>query len=61
MYSNCSNLEEIIAPNISIWDTNKFTNWVKGVAANGTFYKPKGLEIPTGNNGIPTGWVVKEY
>lgn len=61
MYNNCSKLEEIIAPNISVWDTNKFTNWVKGVAANGTFYKPKGLEIPTGNNGIPTGWVVKEY
>ena len=61
MYNNCSKLEEIIAPNISVWDTNKFTNWVKGVAANGTFYKPKGLEIPTGNNGIPTGWAVKEY
>ena len=61
MYNNCSKLEEIIAPNISVWDTNKFTNWVKGVAANGTFYKPKGLEIPTGNNGIPTGWTVKEY
>ena len=61
MYNNCSKLEEIIAPNISVWDTNKFTDWVKGVAANGTFYKPKGLEIPTGNNGIPTGWVVKEY
>lgn len=61
MYNNCSKLEEIIAPNISVWDTNKFTNWVKGVAAKGTFYKPKGLEIPTGNNGIPTGWVVKEY
>lgn len=61
MYNNCSKLEEIIAPNISVWDTNKFTNWVKGVAAKGTFYKPKGLEIPTGNNGIPTGWTVKEY
>ena len=61
MYNNCSKLEEIIAPNISVWDTNKFTDWVKGVAANGTFYKPKGLEIPTGNNGIPTGWTVKEY
>lgn len=61
MYNNCSKLEEIIAPNISVWDTNKFTNWVKGVATKGTFYKPKGLEIPTGNNGIPTGWVVKEY
>lgn len=61
MYNNCSKLEEIIAPNISVWDTNKFTNWVKGVAVNGTFYKPKGLEIPTGNNGIPTGWTVKEY
>ena len=61
MYNNCSNLEEIIAPNVSVWDTNKFTDWVKGVAAKGTFYKPKGLEIPTGNSGIPTGWVVKEY
>lgn len=61
MYNNCSKLEEIIAPNISVWDTNKFTDWVKGVATKGTFYKPKGLEIPTGNNGIPTGWVVKEY
>lgn len=61
MYNNCSKLEEIIAPNISVWDTNKFTDWVKGVATKGTFYKPKGLEIPTGNNGIPTGWTVKEY
>lgn len=38
-------------------------NWVKNVAANGTFYKPSELPIvwASGGNyyhGIPSGWTV---
>lgn len=33
-------------------------NWVKGVAATGTFVKHKDSTWVTGLNGIPTGWTV---
>ena len=33
-------------------------NWVKSVAATGTFIKDENTTWPTGLNGIPTGWTV---
>ena len=57
MFSGCTRLSEItmIARTTG---NNSLTNWVNGVAASGDFYghveKPA---LPSGNNGIPTGWV----
>lgn len=32
--------------------------WVEGVSSTGTFEKKAGATLPTGNNGIPSGWTV---
>lgn len=60
-YANCANIKVIYAPNISTWSEVVFDRWVQGVGSVGTFYKPKGLEIPVGESGIPEGWTVVEY
>ena len=59
MFYNCTSLAYIkcltTSPNTShTWD------WVRGVAANGTFVKKQGVTWESGNNGIPTGWTVLE-
>ncbi len=59
-FSNCISLGIIIAPRPSSWSTSYFTDWVKDIPSTGTFYKKKGLEIPTGTSGIPEGWTVVE-
>ena len=50
----CSNLNEIHVNWIS-WPANT-NNWVKGVAASGTFYCPYGLPIIRDGFHIPAGW-----
>jgi hypothetical protein len=55
MFSGCSNLSYIKL------DTNSFsnnTNFTNGVAASGTFLKRANVDIPTGVDGIPSGWTV---
>lgn len=60
-FSGCTSLGIIIAPRPSTWVlVGAFYSWVTGVPTGGTFYKKKGLEIPTGVNGIPEGWTVVE-
>lgn len=58
MFSGCTTLNEITMTARTISNNNSLTNWVNGVAASGDFYghveKPA---LPSGNNGIPTGWV----
>lgn len=58
MFSGCTRLNEITMTARTISNNNSLTNWVNGVAASGDFYghveKPT---LPSGNNGIPTGWV----
>ena len=38
--------------------SNCLQSWVSGVAASGTFTKNSSTSIPTGINGIPSGWNV---
>lgn len=63
-FMDCTSLQTIYAPRGGWWDVvwveNTTNNWVNGVSANGTFYKRRGLDIPTGVNGIPEGWNVIE-
>lgn len=48
----------MLATNISA--DNCLNGWVSGVASNGTFTKhPDMTSLPTGDNGIPEGWIVE--
>lgn len=60
LYKGNMNLVQVVAPNISEWDTTKFKDWLSGTSAEGTIYKPSNLEIPEGVDGIPAGWTVKD-
>ena len=59
MFRDCRNLSTItclLTAGTSIY------NWVKNVAATGTFYKnPSATNWTTGINGIPDGWTVVDY
>lgn len=60
MFFDCSNLSNItcLATNISASSCTK--DWVRGVAANGTFTKASSMSSwTTGNNGIPSGWTIQ--
>lgn len=55
--NRCSLIDQMTAPNISSWDTDKFYNWLNNVAATGTMYKKNALSIPTNSpSGVPSGW-----
>jgi hypothetical protein len=56
MFENCSNLSSIKVA-LTSW-SNYTSNWVKGVAATGTFYKLTALPEEFGTNRIPEGWTV---
>lgn len=60
MFYGSSSVNNItmLATNISA--TSCLTDWVKNVAANGTFTKAASMTIPTGANGIPANWTVVE-
>lgn len=55
MFKNCSSLDDIRYLGSS-WDSTKANDWVSGVAATGDFYNLGGATLPTGTNGIPSGW-----
>ena len=62
MFNGCTNLNNItmLATDISAYEC--LTNWVKSVAATGTFTKAKDVSIPINSaSGIPEGWTVKSY
>lgn len=58
MFRGCTNLRYIKCT--TDYDAKGFETWVTGVATEGTFVKKRGVEWPTGVNGIPTGWAVEE-
>ena len=60
MFNGCTSLNSItmLATDISAWDC--LENWVRGVAATGTFTKAASMtSLPSGVSGIPTGWTVQ--
>ena len=62
MFNGCTKLNNItmLATDISAYCC--LENWVKGVAATGTFTKAKDTSIPINSpSGIPEGWTVKSY
>ena len=58
MFYGCRNINSITMLATDISATNCLFNWVNGVAATGTFTKAASATIPTGLNGIPSGWTV---
>lgn len=56
MFSNCTSLQEIRTHMTDISATNCLNNWLGNVPAQGDFYCPAELTIPTGTSGIPSGW-----
>lgn len=61
MFFYCTNLRYIKCSATSGINTNNSTaNWVQNVFSTGTFYKDSSVTWPTGNNGIPTTWTVKD-
>lgn len=63
MFYNCSQLTKITCFATDISEDNCTYRWVSGVqTSNGTFIKHDSMtDWTTGNNGIPTNWVVQPY
>ena len=60
MFYGCSKLNKItmLATNTSAYSC--LTKWVYSVASSGTFIKNAAMtSLPSGVNGIPNGWTVK--
>lgn len=59
MFYGCSNLNYIKMLATDISADYCLNNWVNGVSPTGTFVKAENAVLPTGNNGIPSGWTVE--
>lgn len=55
MFKGCLNLNYIRC--LARTKITNCTDWVKGVGTNGTFVCTKDIGWPTGDSGIPSGWV----
>ena len=59
MFYGCSSLTSVICLATSGINTGNSTkDWLYGVAATGTFYKPSAASWTTGVDGIPDGWTI---
>ena len=61
MYHYSSSLREATTPNVQAWYTDRYKDWLMGVAASGVLHKPSGLTIPTEASGVPSGWTTQDY
>lgn len=60
MFDGCTNLNEIkLLQYRRTFDTTHFDNWVRDVAASGTFLW-NGTDTTTGDYAIPTGWTIQD-
>jgi hypothetical protein len=60
MFYNCTNLNYIKAMFTTTPSTTYTRNWVRGVAASGTFVKNSvATWTTTGVHGVPSGWTVE--
>lgn len=65
MFYHCTNISAItcLATNVTNVEDEEgyIMQWVTGVAPAGKFIKKWNVNWPIGDNGIPSGWVVKDY
>lgn len=60
MFEGCSSLNYVKCFATDISENWAVDDWMKGVAATGTFVKPAAMTSwPAGDSGIPTGWTVQ--
>lgn len=60
LFKKNTSLNEITCLNVTFGE-NSTEDWVLNVAETGTFIKQEGIEWSIGVNGIPEGWVIKNY
>ena len=60
LFQNCSKLNYVKCLATTNITTNNCTNWLNGVASEGTFEKASDTTWPSGSSGIPTGWTIEE-
>ena len=62
MFYGCSKLNKITMLATDISGSSCLYYWVNGVSSTGTFIKhPNMTSLPSGFNGIPSGWTVQDY
>lgn len=59
MFNGCSSLNYVKAHCVEL-GSNYSYDWLKGVAATGTFYKNPIATIEVGKSGIPDGWTIQD-
>ena len=61
MFAGCTRLSKVIML-ATTFSSNCFSGWLSGVSSTGTFVKaPEMTTLPTGSDGIPSGWTVVDY
>ena len=60
MFSGCTHLASVTCLATDISASNALKTWLRNVSATGTFTKAAGVNYPSGESGIPTGWTVEE-
>ena len=56
LFNGCFYITKIETSMTDISASNCLADWLSGVSPTGDFYCPAELTIPTGQNGIPSGW-----
>lgn len=57
MFNGCTSLSSVEVA-FTTWTPNTSINWLRNVAASGTFTCPAELPDTRGSNNIPVGWTV---
>ena len=58
MFMDCTSLESVsIAAKMDPWETSALVKWLYNTAASGVVYCPDELDLPSGPNGLPDGWI----
>lgn len=59
MFARCYRLSEVTIKYAGTWSTTNAHYWMYNVASTGVMSYPDSLVLPTGVNGIPSGWTKK--
>ena len=58
MFDGCTSLSYVKCLATDISEDYAVEDWMKGVAATGTFVRSSALDWPAGDSGIPSGWTI---
>lgn len=60
MFDGCASLSHVKVY-ATIWTTSNSNCWLRNVSSDGTFEKPSGTTIASGDSGIPNNWTVQTF